>query len=273
MTTPAASGLMLNGRLVPVPGLEIVSFASGAVPRTTDGRARTADKISAVVIHTTRGVAGARLRPGSRASVLAESLARYQASTTRDVSWDFTVDTDGTVVQSNDPGTWYTWHAEHANGYSIGIEMVQQQDSPDLWQAQIDATVRLVTVLCEVFNIPKVTVVNASGAPESGIVRDWQEADEGGRQLAFNGVAGHRNLTRNKGPGDPGDLPFQALLAAGFRGVLPAVMTRAPGQPPARLASGSSGSSGSRGSVSAGALTFLALAMGAAAAIVWWKGH
>ena len=276
MTTPAvSSGLTLNGRLVPVQGLEIVSYSTGAVPRATDGRARTADKISAVVIHTTRGVAGAQLRPGSRASVLAESLARYQATTARDVSWDFTVDSDGTVVQSNDPGTWYTWHAEHANGYSIGIEMVQQQDSPDLWQAQIDATVRLVTVLCEVFGIPKVTVVKASGAPESGIVRDWQEADEGGRQLAFNGVAGHRNLTTNKGPGDPGDLPFRALLAAGFRGVLPAAMTRAAWQPPARVTGNGGGSTGggSTGSISAGAMTFLALALGAAASIFWWKSR
>ena len=280
MTTPAvSSGLTLNGRLVPVQGLEIVSYATGAVPRTTDGRARTADKISAVVIHTTDGRAGAQLRPGSRASVLAESLARYQATTARDVSWDFTVDSDGTVVQSNDPGTWYTWHAEHANGYSIGIEMVQQPGSPDLWQAQIDATVRLVTVLCEVFGIPKVTVVDAAGDPEHGIVRDWQEADEGGRQLAFNGVAGHRNLTTNKGPGDPGDLPFRALLAAGFRGVLPAAMSRAAGQPPTRVSGGGggggggSGGTGSTGSVSAGAMTFLALALGAAASIFWWKGR
>ena len=266
--------LIIDGQRVQTPGLETISWLDDpAVPRVRDGRRRVPQSARAIVLHTVHGKLGPLSDVPSAPSTRAERYARYQAGSAREVSWHLTVDTDGTVVQSNDPGTWYTRHAEHATGYSIGIEMVQQQDSPDLWQAQIDATVRLVTVLCEVFNIPKVTVVNASGAPESGIVRDWQEADEGGRQLAFNGVAGHRNLTRNKGPGDPGDLPFQALLAAGFRGVLPAVMTRAPGQPPARLASGSSGSSGSRGSVSAGALTFLALAMGAAAAIVWWKGH
>ena len=32
------------------------------------------------------------------------------------------------------------------------------------------------------------------------------------------GIYGHRNQTSNRGPGDPGDFIFQALLNAGYKG-------------------------------------------------------
>jgi hypothetical protein len=51
-------------------------------------------------------------------------------------------------------------------------------------------------------------------------VRAWQERSEGGRGERFSGLVGHRNLTRQRGPGDPGDAVFEALLKGGFSGVL-----------------------------------------------------
>jgi hypothetical protein len=143
---------------------------------------------------------------------------------------------------------------------------VQQQDSADLWSAQLTAVVRLVTALCDAIGIPKITPVNADGTPYSGLVAAWN-GDQGGEARAFNGVAGHRNVTRNRGSGDPTNYPFQALLANGFRGVPPDQMTRAPGQPPARVATpppvavGAS-SAPSRSNAGAIFLGFAALAAG-----------
>jgi len=37
----------------------------------------------------------------------------------------------------------------------------------------------------------------------------------------WSGVFGHRNQTRQRGPGDPGSSVFLALLAAGYAGVEP----------------------------------------------------
>jgi hypothetical protein len=229
-------GLIIAGRRVPVPGLDLKTYLDDpSIPRATDGSPRDPARVSAIILHTTRGAKGGRLVAGSRASTEAEAKARYQASTSRDVSWHFTVDTDGTVVQSADAASWLAWHATHANGYSVGIEIVQPSASPDLYQAQAAAVVTLVSALADAMGIPKVTPVDGAGKPVHVPVPDWQEASEGGRQLGFNGVAGHRNTTRNRGYGDPSDIPFLALLANGFRGVPAASMTRAAGTAPARV--------------------------------------
>lgn len=260
-----AAGITIGGRVAPVPGFEVVSYANGAVPRVEKGFARTPDKVSAVVLHTSKGLRSGTLLPGSLASDRAEALARYQASGAREVSWHFTVDTDGTIVQSADPAMWATWHARHANGYSIGIEMVQGDDG-NLYQRQIDAAVALVTTLVEAFGIPKITPVNERGEPIATVVQAWQEADEGGAQMRFNGVAGHRNLTTNRGPGDPTDAPFRALLARGFRGVPPTAMTRAEGAPPDRVQYVSAASAASAASTDYATTVLLLLAATAAGA-------
>lgn len=266
-----SNAIVVGGREFQVPGLEVVRCAPGtdapcAAPGRLTNRRNGINGISAVILHTTRGSSGGVVQQGSLPSTRAEWYARYQVSGDREVSWDFTVDTDGTVVQSNDPAAKYTWHAGRSNGWSVGIEIVQQQGSADLWSAQLTAVVRLVTALCDAIGIPKITPVNADGTPYSGLVAAWN-GDQGGEARAFNGVAGHRNVTRNRGSGDPTNYPFQALLANGFRGVPPDQMTRAPGQPPARVATpppvavGAS-SAPSRSNAGAIFLGFAALAAG-----------
>ena len=81
--------------------------------------------------------------PSSRA----ELLALYQSRTTRDVSWHFTIDTDGTVIQQADAALWMCWHAGHANGWSVGIELVQQPGSGDLYEVQIASLAAIVEAL------------------------------------------------------------------------------------------------------------------------------
>lgn len=182
------------------------------VPKATDGRARAKDAAKAIVLHTVHGKRGA-LKPGGKPSKRAESYARYQAATARDVSWHFTIDTDGTVVQSADPALWLCWHAGAVNAWTIGIELVQDADGT-LYEATLASTVALCELLCASLSIPRRLPVDASGKPSRGVI-----AALTGARGPWGGVFGHRNQTHNRGPGDPGDQPFEVLLRAGFEGV------------------------------------------------------
>jgi hypothetical protein len=182
------------------------------VPKATDGRARAKDAAKAIVLHTVHGKRGA-LKTGGKPSKRAESYARYQAATARDVSWHFTVDTDGTVVQSADPALWLCWHAGAVNAWTIGIELVQDADGT-LYDATLASVVALCELLCASLAIPRRLPVNARGKPAQGVLTALT-----GARGPWGGVFGHRNQTRNRGPGDPGDQPFEALLRAGFEGV------------------------------------------------------
>ena len=214
------SGLVINGARVIVPVVNVITWLDDPrrAPKITDGKPRTRAP-SAVCLHTSRGVRG-NVQPGSRESSRAEVLALYQARTARQVSWHLTIDTDGDVLQQEDLSAWMAWHASHANGWTVGIELVQHPESGDLWQAQIDAAVSVVTTICDTLSIPKRIPVDASGAPVRGTVKAWQEASEGGKQGSWSGVIGHRHLTVNRGVGDPGDWIFLALLARGFAGAI-----------------------------------------------------
>jgi hypothetical protein len=215
--------LVVNGQGLDVPGVKVTSWLDEPkrVPQAKDGRVR-ATVPTGVVLHTSRGVPGV-IRSGARASGVAEALARYQADSARDVSWHLTVDTDGEVLQSCDVSAWMAWHACSANGWTIGIELAQHPDSGDLWSVQVDALVATLDVLCRALRIPRCLPVDGAGKPVATPVKAWQEKSEGGRGERFVGVVGHRNLTRNRGPGDPGDAVMAALLGRGYVGIVPPV--------------------------------------------------
>lgn len=209
--------LIVAGAPVATPGLEVISWLDDPhVQRVTDGKARTVRPIS-VVLHTVHGKRGP-LRPGSKASARAEMYARYQARTPREVSWHLTVDTDSTILQSADVALWHCWHAPPTNAWSVGIELVQDDDG-SLYADQIASTVRLLDLLCAQLTIPRRVPVSAPGVPRTDTVRTWCAPKEGGRSDRWAGVLGHRNVTKSRGPGDPGDHVFLALLAAGYEGV------------------------------------------------------
>lgn len=182
------------------------------VPKATDGRPRAKDTVKAIVLHTVHGKVGA-LKPGSKPSKRAETYARYQANTAREVSWHATIDTDGTIVQSADFALWLCWHAGAVNAWTIGIELVQDDDGA-LYEATINSAVALCELLCASLSIPRRVPVNAQGKPARGVVSALT-----GARGPWGGVFGHRNQTNNRGVGDPGDQVFDALLRAGFEGV------------------------------------------------------
>ena len=207
--------LIIDGQRIETPGLETISWLDDpAVPRVKDGRRRVPQSARAIVIHTVRGKLGRVADAPSVPSARAERYARYQATTTRDVSWHITVDTDGTIVQSADIAAWTCWHATSVNGWTIGIELVQESDGT-VYRAQLAAVVALCDLLCARLGIER-RVPARGGVPIVGVVPRLTGTDG-----PWSGVFGHRNQTRQRGAGDPGSSVFLALLAAGYAGVEP----------------------------------------------------
>lgn len=216
--------VIIDDQRIDTPAFESICWMDDQhVPRATDGRKRTKDTVVAVVLHTVHGKPGKLVR-GTKPSKRAETYAHYQTATEREVSWHFTVDTDGTVVQSADPARWLCWHAGKVNAWTVGIELVQDNDGT-LYSATLDAAVKLVELLCEKLGVERRLPVDAAGAPSRGVIRALT-----GERGPWSGVFGHRNQTHNRGRGDPGDQVFSALLEAGFTGV---VLDDAPSVAPA----------------------------------------
>ncbi len=218
--------IILGGRRYDVPGCPDTKnpLDDPRLPWMTDGHERT-QRVAAIVLHTTKGRRGELITEPPPPSERAERYARYQAGTKRDVSWCFSADTDGTIVQHNDPtgacggraAPWVSWHAGWINEHSIGVEIVQTADRA-VYLAQLRVVVALVTFLCDQYGIPKRVPVGADGEPWNAPIYECVSRKRGGRQRVVEGVLGHRNVTTpdSRGPGDPGDHVMRAMLAGGF---------------------------------------------------------
>jgi hypothetical protein len=208
----SAGGIVLAGRQVLVPGVECVSWLDDATryPRAPKVYRHRKTPPQFIVAHAVVGNLGP-LMPGAGPSGRGERYAKYQATTTRAVSWDGTVECGGRVVWHNDSADNATWQAGHANARSLGIELEQEPDGTQ-YAAQMPAFVALVEALCAHFGIPR-HVSARNGAPCLAYVPQLSTA---AGVANLRGVVFHCNLTRNRGPGDPGPHAGEALLAAGF---------------------------------------------------------
>lgn len=204
--------IVLGGQRFDVPGVVTVSYLDDPqrVPRTTDVNPRRVPP-QMICAHTTSGLRGSVLQGCAASSDTAFSFARYQAVTDREVSWDFTVGRDGTVTWSNDPLVSYTWHATTVNPRSIGFEMAQDPDGT-LYACQIEAAYKVIVFLCAALSIQAQTPT-VGGVPDSGVI---PRVESGGADVV--GIIGHRNVTTNRGPGDPGNAIFDKLLSERFAG-------------------------------------------------------
>ncbi len=207
---PNASGLVIDGADVRVPGLTVVSWRDDARLRLrmgNDGRARRpGEHVRRIVLHTTRGIPGGSdqrpqvIHPGlGPPGMAAENNAIYWARAPSCAGAHLVVDYDGSVVCTADLAREVSYHAGRVNGDTIGIEIVQGSDA-GLYEGQLACVVTLVDFLCARFALERTAQYPYRGP---------------GDPVAS--VLGHRDVDTNRGRGDPGDAVMERLVAAGFK--------------------------------------------------------
>lgn len=187
-------------------------------------KTKRTEEVVGIVLHFNRGMKPGQIIPGGKnykntgETERGLVLSRYQAGTMdRKASWDFTVDMDGHVYQSNDPMKFYTWNANAANRHVLGIEVVQETNQPwNMYEAGLKSTVELVLFLTETIpSIPRVILCwdEFKGCWEQGPIFSsyFNETNYG----SLNGIYGHRNISTNRGPGDPDSIVFEELWKTG----------------------------------------------------------
>lgn len=214
------SGLVIGGKQVAVAGLVIRNWFDDPALRLRigsggDGRRRMRDPrlIAGICLHTTKGIPGGRdKRPQKILPGLGQNLGKDGATvrywTTSDVQAGahLVVDHDGSIVCCADLLTEATYHAGEVNEVTIGIEIYQGNDA-EVYEGQLAAVVTLCDALTQLFGIQRQVQARYSGEPVPRIAAG---------AVDVRGIYGHRDVTTNRGFGDPGDAVFSALRNAGY---------------------------------------------------------
>lgn len=210
-------GFIVNGVNEIAVGLPCVSWRDDArIPRlqkASDSRPRTTRWLRGIVLHTTKGIPGGR---DQRAQVILPGLgsnrehdvkvAQFWSTDPTPSGAHLVVDRDGSIVCTADLLLEGAFHAGPVNDVSIGIE-IYQGDGAELYEGQLAVVVRLLDWLTRRFGIQR-------QIPHRYLRRPVTRLAAGGRNLV--GVYGHRDVTDNRGSGDPGDAIFDLLAAASY---------------------------------------------------------
>jgi len=210
-------GFVIGGNNEGAPGLTCVSWRDDArIPRLStgaDGRPRSTRWVRGIVLHTTKGIPGGRDRraqkilPGrgpDRGSDV--KVARFWSTEPKQSGAHLVVDHDGSIVCTADLALECAFHAGPVNDVTVGIEIYQGGEA-EMYAEQLDTVVRLVDWLTARFGIQRQIPDAYRGGPITRLAA-------GGRNVV--GVYGHRDVTENRGAGDPGDAIFGLLAAAGY---------------------------------------------------------
>lgn len=222
------SGLVIGGQKVLVPGIDVINFlddprlrldSADVRPRST----RERDWVHLVVMHSTGGIpGGSDLRPQSILPGLGASSGggeRIVASWTNDKNRPggahIVTDFDSQSYCCADLVNDAAYHAQKANGCSVGFEVVQGHAHAELYQGQIDAAAQLALWVCRLLPVPIQWQVPRSYG--GGPVKRFASSLAGRGPFLGDvvGIVGHRDLTDNRGEGDPGDAIMQSLVTAG----------------------------------------------------------
>jgi hypothetical protein len=216
-------GLIINGCEVPVPGLDIVNWHDDHSLRlgSTDLRQRKPDEqwVRSIVLHSTLGIPGGSdnrpqvVKPGfGPGGDRAERLIRYWTQEQRGAGAHLIVDFDGQISCCADLQTEATYHAGHANGVSVGVEVVQGRKEAEFYLAQLETVVALVDAITALMPTPIQRMIPAG--PYAGPIHRLTESMDD-----VVGIVGHRDLTNRRGKGDPGSKIFFLLGHAGYEPV------------------------------------------------------
>lgn len=204
--------LVFGGQIVVVPGLRTVSFLDDPTVRLKRGanfrQRKAGESPTIVVVHSTKGwpthdhpaPQQVHERAAEERDLGARAVIAYWRSGKRIAGAHAVLDADGVAYCAADLETEAAYHASEHNGRSVGIEVVQGRDAA-FFRAQVDALPVLVGAVCDRLGIPRKVAHPYRGGP---------------RDASTPGVYGHRDLTDNRGFGDPGDLLMEALVSAGW---------------------------------------------------------
>lgn len=218
-------GLLIADRIVDVPGLTVLPPATHGGPpwcalSPGDYRPRPLGTwVRQVIVHTTKGDWPQTIRPGAGPGGRAKTVADFWRGDPVHSAAQLVVDTDGTVACLCDLEAAEAYHAEGSNPWSVGIELYQEAAGV-LYQATLDAGVKLVLALCGAFGIPP--QIHARTYGNAPLARMETGSGPTRRQLGGPdcvGIFGHRDNTSERGRGDPGDAIYSMLIAAGAEGL------------------------------------------------------
>jgi hypothetical protein len=105
------------------------------------------------------------------------------------------VDHDGSAACLADLADEVSYHSGEVNEVSIGIEIYQGSDA-ELYEGQLESVVALVDYLTRRFHIQRQYQWPYHRRPAARIASGAQDVV---------GIFGHRDVTTNRGLGDPGD--------------------------------------------------------------------
>lgn len=214
--------IVLNGVSMEIPNVKTTSWVGPTITQLGDLQVKKATKTSkrkkwlrGIVCHTVHGKLG-NLLPGIGPDTNMDvHYAKYQVSTDRSVSWDFTCDLDGSWLIQNDPVKEYTWQATHCNSFTCGFEMIQLENG-DMYEGQIQKVVEFVDFLTAKLGIQRqIPWDTKRDKPVLSQVKRLSDKDYGAGEDVV-GVYSHVNLTSNRGKGDCGPWLPVALAAAGY---------------------------------------------------------
>lgn len=209
---------------IEIPGIKTISFRQDGRLRLRfgeDSRRRPARDIRGIVLHTTKGIPGGSdmrqqvIRPGFGPSVDAGlRCSRLWSTSRKNAGAHLVVDFDGAVYCCCDVLLEAAFHAGPVNTLTIGIE-IYQGSSAELYEGQLDTVVRLVDFLTRYFGIQRQVPERYRGVPLSRF-----SAGDGNNRAGrdFYGVYGHRDVSADRGRGDPGSEIFLRLIKAGYEG-------------------------------------------------------
>lgn len=206
-----ASGVIVNGLQLAVPGLRVVNYRDEPAIRLKigeDGTARPRVLIDYVVLHTTLGAPDNTFKHSQQviegagpATDVGKQLAQMWGTDGRCAGSHLAIGFDGTVYCLCDLLLEESFHATTVNLHSVGIEYQQGRQS-ELYSVQLEAGRRLVDWLTLYFEIPRMIPLGYKGIPIPQLA-------VGGH--GYRGVFGHRDQSIQRGAGDPGDFVMQSL--------------------------------------------------------------
>ena len=206
-----SGGLLIDGVLVPVPGVTVIPPASHGGPTWCalspgDYRPRKTTWVRQVMLHTTKGAPRQYVKPGSGPAWRERNVAEFWRDDPAYSGAHIVIGSDGVVACLADLARVCAYHATVSNDWSVGIELYQEADS-GVYEATFAAAVPVVRTICAALGIPYQYVADRyNGHP-------LQRMLNGGSDVV--GVTGHRSNTENRGWGDPGDEVFIRLHADG----------------------------------------------------------